>query len=108
MVDGNLVAVHRVGEHGAGVPGDVDGEAALEGDGRGPSVDGARVGTAEHDLSGLGLTPARSSTSASGTPVHSAVLTAPWRHCSPGVGGSSRKRPLPAHSSVTTVVCDGI
>ena len=34
-----------------------------------------------------GRTPARSSTSLNGTPVHSAVLTAPRFHFSPSMGG---------------------
>jgi hypothetical protein len=33
--------------------------------------------------------PARSSTSTSGTPIYSAVLTAPSSHFSPSIGGSS-------------------
>src|SRR5450432_1036589 len=48
--------------------------------------------------------PARSSTSSSRTPVHSAVLTAPSCHCAPSGAGLNRVRPLPAHSSVATKV----
>src|SRR6516164_5204937 len=44
---------------------------------------------------------ARSSTSESDTPVHSAVLTAPTFHCSPSTRGLSSERPFPAHSRVT-------
>lgn len=51
-------------------------------------------------------TPARASTSRTGTPVHSAVLTAPRYHCSPWAGGSNDARPFPAHSSVTICDCD--
>ena len=50
------------------------------------------------------LMPARSRTSASGTPVHSAVLTAPKFHCSPFTRGLSNERPFPAHSKVTNWV----
>jgi hypothetical protein len=53
------------------------------------------------------LTPAILSRSRRRTPVHLAVPTAPFSHCTPATGGSKNARPLPAHSSVTTRVVDG-
>ncbi len=52
-----------------------------------------------------GFTPARASTSASGTPVHWALLTAPSSHWAPSTCGTRNTRPLPAHSSVAGRVC---
>ena len=52
--------------------------------------------------------PAFASTSASRTPVHVQVPTAPLRHWTPATGGSKNARPFPAHSSVTVTVVDGI
>src|SRR6185295_867817 len=47
----------------------------------------------------LGLTPAAFSTSASGTPVHSAQPAPPLLHWLPRAGGENPPRPLPPHSS---------
>src|ERR1700728_4462596 len=52
--------------------------------------------------------PAISSSAENGTPVHSAVPTAPSSHCAPGAGGERKTRLLPAHSSVATHVLEGM
>ena len=52
--------------------------------------------------------PTRFSRSATRTPVHVQVPTAPLRHWMPATGGSKNARPLPAHSSVTVTVAAGI
>src|SRR5438477_4997936 len=52
--------------------------------------------------------PARCSRSRSLTPVHSAFPIAPSSHCTPLTFGTRKTRLLPAHSSVTVIVCVGI
>ncbi len=54
-----------------------------------------------------GFIPAFLSTSATRTPVHFAVPTAPFFHWMPATGGSKKARPLPAHSSVTVTEACG-
>ena len=50
-------------------------------------------------ISQLGFSPAVFSTSASGTPVHSAQPAPPLVHWLPRAGGENAPRPLPPHSS---------
>src|ERR1700750_1041143 len=68
----------------------------------------AAVSAPKHYLIRSPFILARSRTSASGTPGHSAVLTAPKFHCSPFTRGLSSERPFPAHSKVTNWVWEGI
>ena len=108
VLDGERLAVHRVGEQRLGAAGIVEGQAPLE---EARSVDPSTVprSAPRKTISQPpGIVPARSRISTSGTPVHSAVLTAPSCHCSPGTGGPNKERPLPAHSSVATSVWEGM
>ncbi len=67
-----------------------------------PPVDGCRRRRRGTPPRGRAVDAGPIQTSASGTPVHSAVLTAPRCHFSPSTADSIIDRPLPAHSSVTT------
>ena len=51
--------------------------------------------------------PARSSSASSRVPVHRACPRAARPHASPGVGGSKKRRPLPAHSRMSRRVSAG-
>src|SRR5262249_6351433 len=50
VLNGQRLAVHRVGQQHLCIPGDVDAEAPLEADALGASANRAAVGTSEDDL----------------------------------------------------------